>query len=81
MTVEDCLKEYEDLSHSIFGNPRHFTQLRYYLINRTKYDTQPVDAVFEDVSNRRGELRENNDYAPHEFCSETGICQTLVAEI
>lgn len=75
MTVDDCLREYERLSHRIFGSPRHFTTLRYYFIDRNKYDIEPVEAVFQDVSNRRGEvLREGEEL--HEFCSDTGVCQT-----
>lgn len=76
MTVEDCIEEYERLSNGMFGDPRHFTTLRYYLIDRNKYDTQSVEAVFEDVFERRGENPTGDESAEREFRSEAGVCQT-----
>lgn len=56
MTVADCLSEYEHLGGEVFGNPRVIHEMRLPLISqRTKYDAQKLERVFEDVVTRRQE--------------------------
>ena len=78
MTVPDCLWEYRNLGGEIFGKPRFFTQLRFALVNRTKYDGARLKKVFEDVTARRSERLPETD-SRITFPSKRGLCKTLVS--
>jgi hypothetical protein len=77
MTVPDCLLEYENLGGEIFGKPRFFTQLRFGIIDRTKYNGARLNKVFEGVTARRSEHVHETDGAIT-FPSKRGLCRTLV---
>jgi hypothetical protein len=78
MSVEDCVSEYVTLGSQVFGSPRHFHSLSLPLIvrNRTKYNTDQLEAVLEDVITRRGRSEGPNRTA---FKSENeSFCKTFV---
>jgi hypothetical protein len=77
MTVQDCLFEYESLGGEIFGKPRIFTQLRFFVGNRTKYKSAVLKKVLESVTARRSELLLETD-SRITFPSKRGLCKTLV---
>ena len=58
MTVDDCIKEYEDLAGSVFGNARifHQTFLPTVWLKRPKYDAATLETVITGVLRRRGEI-------------------------
>jgi hypothetical protein len=78
MSVEDCISEYVTLGSQVFGSPRHFHSLSLPLIvrNRTKYNTDQLEEVLEDVITRRGRSEGPNRIA---FKSENeSFCKTFV---
>lgn len=77
MTVPDCLKEYRSLGGKIFGNPRIFTQMRFGLGRRTKYQGEKLKKVFEDVTARRSEQGESS-LSRVTFPFKPGLCKTSV---
>ncbi len=56
MSVDDCISEYQTLGSQVFGSPRHLYSLSLPLIirERTKYNTDQLEAALEDVITRRG---------------------------
>lgn len=75
MSVADCLHEYKTLGGEIFGKPRFFTELKFILISRAKYDSKVLERVFQGVAERHREVSDHNyDYAL--FPSERGLCGT-----
>ena len=74
MTVPDCLHEYESLGGDIFGKPRLFTQIRFGLGNRTKYDGAEMQKVFKNVTARRSEQTDDR----FTFPLKRGLCKTSV---
>lgn len=77
MTVRDCLHEYESLGGEIFGKPRFFTQLRFMVGHRTKYNGAKLKTVFENVTARRREGLEE-DSVEITFPSGRALCKTSV---
>ena len=77
MTVLDCLHEYKTLGGEIFGKPRIFTQLNFYIPERTKYKGAKLKKIFEDVTARRSEQVRKTD-SRITFPSRRGLCRTLV---
>lgn len=75
MTVPDCLHEYENLGREIFGKPRIFTQLNFFLPHRTKYKGETLQRVVEDVTARRSELLYDT-LRRVTFPSKRGLCRT-----
>lgn len=74
MTVPDCLHEYQSLGGEIFGNPRFFTQIRFGLGHRTKYNGGKLKRVFEEVTARRSEQTDSRITFPF----KRGLCKTYV---
>jgi hypothetical protein len=74
MTVQDCLQEYRSLGGEIFGKPRFFTQLRFGVGNRTKYEGAKLEKVFEEVTTRRSEQNDST----FTFPLKRGLCKMSV---
>jgi len=74
MTVPDCLHEYECLGGEIFGEPRFFTQSRFGVGKRTKYEGKKLEKVFKEVTTRRSERKDIN----FTFPLKRGLCKTSV---
>jgi hypothetical protein len=68
MNVEDCRKEYEDLSHRIFGKPRWCSQRNVGVVPWSKYSAKAMEKVFKDVTSRRCE---SSAWTRHHFNAPT----------
>ena len=77
MTVPDCMQEYTDLAEKVFGQPRHFSTLRFLIGNRAKYKTTKLENVLKNVTERRTERR-ISDVRKIMLQSGRGLCKTLV---
>ena len=80
MSVADCLHEYESLGGKVFGKPNFLNELSFFYIprvRRTKYDSDLLRKVLEDVANRREEHSKSlsND-EPQMYSERRGICGT-----
>jgi len=76
MPVSDCLREYETLGGKVFGKPRPIHQLNTLVIRREKYSAKTLQAVFRDVTSRRGERLAGEHPRPIQFPSKAGLCGT-----
>ncbi|KAH6633378.1 acyl transferase/acyl hydrolase/lysophospholipase [Boeremia exigua] len=76
MTVQDCLQEYEKMSHSIFGNPRWISQRNVFIVPWPKYSAKAMERAFKEVTDRRGErLDLERDASPlPTFKTKPGVC-------
>jgi hypothetical protein len=76
MTVDDCIKEYENLAGSVFGNARvfHQTFLPTMWLQRPKYDAANLENVIKGVTSRRGEICPDHDGSP--FKTGRDMCRT-----
>ena len=80
MNVLDCLKEYEGLSHEIFGKPRWISQRTVLVAPWPKYSAHKMEKVFQDVTRRRCE---NSAWDQHTYTAPTfptieNTCATFV---
>ena len=73
MTVPDCIQEYKNFAGQIFGKPRHFTELKYNVGGRSKYDANKMKDIFKDITRRRGENSIQVD--PLRFASKPKTCK------
>lgn len=76
MSVNDCLREYEELAGQVFGHPRpihHAGQLGIF-VKRNKYATTNLEDAIKDVLRRRGELAHDHDDAM-QFRTPKGLCR------
>jgi hypothetical protein len=77
MTVQDCLNEYENMSHKIFGSPRLISQRNIGIVPWPKYNSSAMKKAFKEVTNRRSEQRQQHQqFQPVMFPSSAGICNT-----
>lgn len=76
MSVQDCLQEYERMSHMIFGNPRWISQRNIFIVPWPKYRAKAMERAFKDVTRRRGERphSERDASPPSTFKTEPGTC-------
>jgi hypothetical protein len=81
MSVADCLQEYENLSHQIFGKPRWFSQRNLGFVPWSKYDAKAMEKVFQDVTRRRCERSAlgPNQFSPPLFPTMELTCSVFVA--
>ncbi|KAH5400365.1 hypothetical protein HBI47_197860 [Parastagonospora nodorum] len=77
MPVWDCLREYEKMSHSIFGKPRLVSQRNIGIVRWPKYSSTALEEAFQEVTARRGE-RTARSIDNVTFPSPPGICKTFV---
>lgn len=75
MPVWDCLREYEKMSHSIFGKPRLVSQRNIGIVRWPKYSSTALEEAFQEVTARRGE-RTARSIDNVTFPSPPGICKT-----
>jgi hypothetical protein len=75
MPVWDCLREYEEMSHSIFGKPRLLSQRNIGIGRLPKYSAAALEKAIQAVTAKRRErpLQSTDDIT---FPSSPGICQT-----
>jgi hypothetical protein len=76
MTTKDCMKEYEEMSHLIFGNPRWISQRNIGIVRWPKYSAKAMERAFKEVTARRGErpVAEVDNMPPSLFPTKTGVC-------
>ncbi|KAF9700754.1 hypothetical protein EKO04_001391 [Ascochyta lentis] len=82
MTVDDCLHEYKQMSHRIFGKPRWISQ-RNIGMPWPKYSARGMKKAFQDVSLRRCDASttgRHNSTTPT-FPMTEGVSQTFVTTI
>jgi hypothetical protein len=60
MPVWDCLREYEDMSNSIFGKPRIVSQRNIGIVPWEKYSAKAMERAFKQVTARRCERTLHN---------------------
>lgn len=60
MTVVDCLDEYENMGHHIFGKPRPLSQRNIGIVPWPKYSADAMERVFKDVAERRRQKRSDD---------------------
>lgn len=79
-TVANCRKEYEDLSHKIFGKPRWLSQRTAIIVPWPKYSAKKMEKVLKDVTHRSCEdsAWRNNVYTPPSFPTIQDTCATYV---
>jgi hypothetical protein len=73
MPVWDCLREYESMSHSIFGKPRIVSQRNIGIVRWPKYSASALENAFKEVTARRCEETSQNNV---KFSSPPVICKT-----
>ncbi|MCJ1249551.1 hypothetical protein MMC30_006777 [Trapelia coarctata] len=82
MCVPECQKEYRTLGEKVFGNPHTVTTLRFGIVKRPKFSAANLREVFEDVTARRSELVNQNDFEPKmTFPLKRGVCRTFVTTL
>jgi hypothetical protein len=74
MTARDCLHEYEQVSHQIFGQPRLVSQLNVGIVPWSKYDAKNMERAVQEVTSRRSENVETLN--PVTFPTKAGVCNT-----
>lgn len=60
MTVDDCIQEYETFAGEVFGKPRAFPQIRWYITKRIKFDYRNLEKAISDVIKRRRGVGEDD---------------------
>lgn len=75
MSVDDCMREYETLSETIFGHPRRASVRGPIFWPRDKYDGDRIQKAVEDVISRRMSQAERKAGAGN-FNSPPGLCRT-----
>ncbi|KZM24237.1 uncharacterized protein EKO05_0005788 [Ascochyta rabiei] len=82
MTVDDCLQEYKQMSHSIFGRPRWISQ-RNIGMPWPKYSARGMKKAFQDVSLRRCDSSTTGRHhsTTPTFPMTEGVSQTFVTTI
>ncbi|KAL6171038.1 hypothetical protein ACJQWK_03983 [Exserohilum turcicum] len=83
MSVADCMKEYEDLSHQIFGHPRWCSQRNLGFVPWSKYDANSMKKVFKDVTRRRCERSafNRNGFREPFFPTLQDTCNVIVTTL
>ncbi|KAK8088570.1 FabD/lysophospholipase-like protein [Apiospora hydei] len=76
MTVEDCMREYENMGTNIFGHPRMLHAVNVPIITRTRFSTRRLTQAFEQVIRRRLEATEEFTSSV-EFQTYTGTCRGI----
>lgn len=80
-TVGTCKKEYEEMSHEIFGKPRWMSQLTAVIVPWPKYSAKRMEEVFKEVTKHRCE---ESAWGVHVYTAPTfptieNTCATSVA--
>jgi hypothetical protein len=76
MSVWDCLREYEDMSHSIFGKPRVISQRNIGIVPWDKYSAKALERAFKKVTAKRCERTQQNNVTFKSSDSSPRICKT-----
>ncbi|KAK8055780.1 hypothetical protein PG993_001007 [Apiospora rasikravindrae] len=76
MTVEDCMREYENMGTEIFGHPRMLHAVNVPIITRTRFSTRRLTEAFEQVIRRRLEATEEFTSSVA-FQTYTGTCRGI----
>ena len=53
MTVDECIKAYEDLADRVFGHPRQFHIRKPPFVPRDKYDHRLLEGIIKEIVKRR----------------------------